>query len=243
MTSERYVHILRCFFQFLEGRGQHWRQARPTDLAAYREQLLWTGNRHGGLQSSNTVYQHERLLRSFYRWARTQGYLSKDPTEAWILPRPPQPERGLLTWTQTLQLFHLPDVSRPAGQRDAALLRLLYHGVTLHQCWRLRLRDLEELPGDEDLRAAVDRYIHDGRAQRARPDCSELLLRDDGRPFETFAGLRMRLLVLRQALGWPELTARLLNASRLAHAKELAHRRHFPAGEKVHMGEICQPVV
>lgn len=145
----------------------------------------------------------------------------------WILPRPPDPVDRLLTQLEVLQLFNLPDLATPMGQRDALLLALIYHrGYNLQQCRRLRCNELTWSPDqDASLRAAFERYLQQGQTCQARKNHEHLLLTERGTPIQTAECLALRLTKLGKQLGHPKLSARILHKSWKAHQDSLSRRQ------------------
>lgn len=225
VTRACYRHWLQIYQTYLQERRLGWNRVTSQDADAFHQLQIWTANGRGGLQSANTVYQGMRLLRAFYRWACENKYTRNNPMEAWVLPRPPERSQVLLNWTQILQLFNLPDLSRPAGQRDHLMLHLLYQGLSPKLCRQLFASRRGELPQDPDLLASLELYLEQGRPQLDRGRSQALLLREDGLGFATSEGLCQRVRRYQRALGLAELNGRILVKSRIALEEQLANRR------------------
>lgn len=73
-----------------------------------------------------TIAAHLSAIRSFYRWMAAEGLIDGDAVSAIASPRLPRDLPGVLTTQQVKALLEAPDVSTPAGLRDAAMLELLY---------------------------------------------------------------------------------------------------------------------
>ena len=135
---------------FLASHSLAWQAVRLSDLEDFHQQLLWTPNGHGGLQSSNTIYKGMRLLRTFYRWAVRSQLISVSPMDGWVLSRPACHPRTPLTWEETQQLFRGPDLGQPSGHRDLLLLHLIYQGLPLRECRHLDIES--EVPVEDTPR-------------------------------------------------------------------------------------------
>ncbi len=73
-----------------------------------------------------TIAAHLSAIRSFYRWMAAEGLIDGDAVSAIASPKLPRDLPGVLTTQQVKALLEAPDVSTPAGLRDAAMLELLY---------------------------------------------------------------------------------------------------------------------
>jgi len=203
-----------------------WQQVRAQHLKQFEAHLQW-GGRKGKLYSANTVYQAVRMVRSFYRWAKVGGLVAADPTTDWVLSRPRIATVRLLTQIEVLQLFNLPDLATPLGQRDVLMLALLFHGnYSLERCRTLRCGELAwNVNYNPTLKSAHDRYFQQGRAQIDTKNQPILLLTDWGEPLGTDAALKNRLKALGQQIGHPRLSHRVLLESRNALELDVSQRR------------------
>ncbi len=217
VTRGRYLSWLLRFECYLNSRSLTWTLAQRRHLEDFQQQLLWTANGRGGLQSANTIYQAFRLLRTFYRWAVERDHLSQNPMQDWLLPRPPSRPRALLSWEQTCALFRRPDLGKPGGHRDLLLLHLIYHGLSVTSCHQLELDS--ELPSDATLRAIGKRYVDVERPRLVRTlQHQQLLVTDRGTPYKVPECLGCRL---KKCYG---VNALLLRESHRAHRAEIDRR-------------------
>jgi integrase/recombinase XerC len=153
-------------------------------------------------------------VRSFFRDACRRGIVATNPADGVGISRSsrrlPQPlsARALAT---ALDGF---EAEGPLGLRDRAILELLYAGglrvseLTAVRCADLRDRDLLRVTGKggkvrvvpvgRPARAAVDRWLRDGRPHLASPDAGDaLFVGSTGRPL----GVRGARRVVRARLG------------------------------------------
>lgn len=92
----------------------------------------------------NTVSSICCGVRGFFRYLADRGVVFEDPTRRLRAPRIPQTLGLILTEKQVRRLLAEPDCSRPAGQRDRAILELLYAtGMRLGECTALTVKDLD----------------------------------------------------------------------------------------------------
>jgi len=82
-------------------------------------------------------------VRSFYRFLQLDGHLAQDPTELLESPRIPKHLPAVLSLEEVEAILGAIDQSKPEGQRDHALLELLYScGLRVSEVCTLKLSDL-----------------------------------------------------------------------------------------------------
>ena len=140
-------------------------------------------------------------LRQFLRWAVRTARLHTDPTECLRVPRAAQRlPRAILTLAEAERILARPDVSRPLGLRDRAMLELLF------SCGLRRMEVIALDLGDLDLHRRL-LFVREGKGRRDRvvpvsaracdwlarylADARPQLLRELGSP-ALFVGLRRR---------------------------------------------------
>lgn len=83
-------------------------------------------------------------LRSFFRWAVSDGHSTTDPTERIRSPKVPRPEPRWLSPEQVRRLLNTVDVNEPFRRRDFALILWLYTtGCRIAETLSLRITDLD----------------------------------------------------------------------------------------------------
>jgi integrase/recombinase XerC len=65
-------------------------------------------------------------IRSFYSYLVREGILTKNPLQQVVSPKLEKRLPSFLTVAETVRLLTAPDLSKPKGQRDRAILELLY---------------------------------------------------------------------------------------------------------------------
>ncbi len=156
-TLAAYRHDLRHFIAFLGSGRRALPQATPDDIVAYMERL-----RRDGLKSAS-IARRLSALRGFLRHLVREGRLRRDPTEHIERPRGGRSLPRTLSRRAVAALVESPDVSRPRGVRDRALLELLYAtGMRASECLGLRLEDV-------NLTAGYVTCTGKGRKQRLVP--------------------------------------------------------------------------
>ncbi len=178
-TLRNYSHEIGQFLDFLEGQGiDSW---EDVDRQVLRRYLLWL-RKEGYVEASMARKLSE--LRSFCRYLMQEGYLTSNPVGVVSSPKVPKRLPRYLKMEEVEALLNAPDVSTPLGQRDRAILELLYAaGVRLSELVSLNLGQLNleagqlrvwgkggkervVLLGDPAVRA-LRIYISRGRAQLA----------------------------------------------------------------------------
>ena len=149
--------------------------------------------------SARSVARALAAIRGMFRFLVAERHLKHDPTEnlenpkVWAtLPKSIQPD-------EVEALLRAPDVSSAEGQRDAAMLELLYAtGLRVSELIRVRVDDLvmdagflrtvgkgskeRIVPFGEAARASIVRYIEGGRRDLDRFGDPHLFLSRRGRP-------------------------------------------------------------
>ena len=159
-TREAYRVDLLQFGVFLAGRGVGALAADRTEVAAFLEELL---SDRATPPAAATLRRKTACLRSFYGHLHSTGMIERNP--AIELKGPPLAKRRpqSLTRQEIEQLLAQPRGTRPAAQRDRALLELLYRcGLRASEATALEHHDV-------DLDAAVLRADADGPRQRLVP--------------------------------------------------------------------------
>ena len=93
--------------------------ARESDLLAY------TSARHASTRAT-TANRRLSCFRRFYRWALRERLVTTDPTLRMSAARQPMRVPKTLSEAQVEALLASPDIDTPLGQRDRAMLELMY---------------------------------------------------------------------------------------------------------------------
>jgi integrase/recombinase XerD len=162
------------------------------DLSAFIAAL-----RESGLSARSSA-RVVHALRGFFRFAIREGRLAVDPMENLRAPRAFTALPRYLTPTQVEALLAAPDVTRPLGLRDRAILEVLYAtGLPVSELVTMRARDLHMedglvtafgkgrkerlVPLGAEARRWVTRYLAEVRPAAAGAEASpELFLSERG---------------------------------------------------------------
>lgn len=174
-TLAAYRSDLLQWGEFLRERRRHALTARPSDvqdflaaLAAGRESGRPAPQRQPRAAGEprarpTTVRRKAAALRAFYRFLRSEGLRSDDPTTALRAPRRPRRAPAVLRRDEVERLLAAPRGSDPLTLRDRALLELLYAcGLRASEAAALDL-------GDIDPQEALVRVRGKGEKERLVP--------------------------------------------------------------------------
>jgi integrase/recombinase XerD len=158
LTLAAYAQDLRDFWEFLQDRGrERWAGVRLADLKDYLAAMEARG------LSPRSRARRLSALRQFFRFLQREEIVSTNPVELLDSPRLPQRLPRVLGEQEVAALLAAPDLSTPAGQRDGALLELLY-------ATGLRVSELVGLTFKQvDLRRGVVRPLGKGSKERVVP--------------------------------------------------------------------------
>lgn len=175
-TVDSYRLDLERFTSFIE---QHTGSPdSPFDDALLRRYL---DSLYADSLAPRSIARHITTLRSFSAFLLEEGVLAADPTSALVQPKQWSNLPKYLTKKQIEALLAAPDLARPTGLRDRAMLELLYAcGLRVSELCRVRLSELEAslgvlrvtgkgnkqrlIPAGKAALAAVETYLASARA-------------------------------------------------------------------------------
>lgn len=107
------------------------------ELLTYLDQLYKAG------LGSRSIARHVSTIRNLYAFLLREGRIGEDPTAALPVMRQPRKIPKYLNTTQVEALEAAPDADKPNGQRDRAMLALLYaSGLRVSELCSLQMPDL-----------------------------------------------------------------------------------------------------
>jgi len=120
-TVRNYSRDLRDFFDFVMGRGiTSLKDVDKRVLRSYLSQLTAEGRAKSG------IARRLSAIRSFYRYLLREEMITASPAATTTSPKLDRRLPAFLTVDEAKRLVESPDLSKPQGQRDRALLELLY---------------------------------------------------------------------------------------------------------------------
>jgi integrase/recombinase XerD len=113
--------------------------------------------------SGRSVGRHLTTIRNFYGFLLREGEIATDPTEHLRTPRQWQNIPKYLNLEEIERIIEAPDLSRPTGRRDRAMMELLYaSGLRVSELCKVGV-------GDLNLELGVLRTTGKGNKQRLVP--------------------------------------------------------------------------
>jgi integrase/recombinase XerC len=120
-TVRNYTRDLLEFFSFVSDSGiDTLKQVNKQTLRAYLAHLMEQGF------AKSSIARKLSAIRSFYRYLMREEMVSASPAATTVSPKLDKRLPEFLTQDEAKRLVESPDISQPQGQRDRALLELLY---------------------------------------------------------------------------------------------------------------------
>jgi integrase/recombinase XerC len=120
-TRRNYTNDLLEFFGFVTGKGiKTLKDVNKLTLRSYLADLLEKG------YAKSSIARKLSAVRSFYRYLMREEMISASPAATTVSPRLDKRLPAFLTVEDAKRLIESPDLTQPQGQRDRALLELLY---------------------------------------------------------------------------------------------------------------------
>lgn len=154
------------FFQYL--RLKKIKTLEEVDRHVLRGYITWLMDR--GV-ARNSIARKLSAVRSLFRYLKREEILSTNPVSKIGSPKLDRRLPSFLTVEETVRLLESPDVSKPQGQRDHALLELLYaSGLRVSEVVSLNVEQINASGGEVRVRGkgAKERMVLSGEpAMRA----------------------------------------------------------------------------
>ncbi|MRG85410.1 tyrosine recombinase XerC [Salinibacillus xinjiangensis] len=178
-TIKYYLDDLNTFFLFLEKEGIS--DLKEVDYACIR---VFLTELYDKKLSRRSVSRKLSSLRTFYRFLEREQIVEQNPFLNVTLPKMDKPIPEFLYEEEIEKLFTVNDVNTPLGQRNQALLELLYGtGMRVSECAILKIENIDfsigtvlvlgkgkkerYIPFGKYAEDALVQYIDDGRKQLA----------------------------------------------------------------------------
>jgi tyrosine recombinase XerC len=120
-TVRNYTNDLMEFFGFVRGKGiSTLKDVNKLTLRSYLAHLMEKGF------AKSSIARKLSAVRSFYRYLMREEMVSASPAATTVSPKLDKRLPSFLTVEDAKRLVESPDLTQPQGQRDRALLELLY---------------------------------------------------------------------------------------------------------------------
>ncbi|HEV2755913.1 MAG TPA: tyrosine recombinase XerC, partial [Actinomycetota bacterium] len=154
------------------------------DRTSLRRYVAFLGERRYARRS---IARKVSAVRSLLGWAVTHGLIESNPADDVTVPKLDRPLPKVLKAPDAAALCDLPPGDDPVGQRDRAILELLYgSGLRVGELCSLDVDDVDtgagrlrvtgkgrkqrQVPVSRPATTAVDTYVRGGRADLLRPE-------------------------------------------------------------------------
>ncbi|MRH42249.1 tyrosine recombinase XerC [Aquibacillus halophilus] len=199
-TTKFYLKDIETFILFLNREG-------ITDLGNIDYQIVrvFLTSLYDRQLSRRSVSRKISSLRSFYRFLEREGLVTENPFQNVTLPKAEHPVPDFLYMEEIEKLFTISDTGNHLGQRNQAILELLYAtGIRVSECTGLRLNDIDfqintvlvtgkgrkerYVPFGQYAETALREYINDGRQalqEKSNNQSKAVFLNSRGNPLST----------------------------------------------------------
>lgn len=120
-TIDSYGHDLNRFLSYLDGKGVK----EISDVGKFEIRAFMMYLKRYGL-SVKSVVRNLVAIRTFFRFLVQDGILENNPAEELELPKLDKSLPEILTIKEVESLLNQPDIAKPLGIRDRAMLEMLY---------------------------------------------------------------------------------------------------------------------
>ena len=157
-TLESYSSDLTRYLNFLK--TKRIKTISDADTAAILKHLI--SLRIAGLGARSRA-RHLVTIRGFYRFLVEEKVIKNDPTRIIDLPKSGLKLPDVLSFKEVERVLNTPDINKPIGARDAAMIELLYAaGLRVSELVNLKVQDV-------NLEACFVRVFGKGSKERVVP--------------------------------------------------------------------------
>ncbi|MFD2044092.1 tyrosine recombinase XerC [Ornithinibacillus salinisoli] len=206
-TVKYYLQDIETFFLFLQQESIH-----DLEMIDQRIVRVFLTQLYNQQLSRRSVSRKISSLRSFFRFLERELIVTMNPFINVTLPKASKPIPGFLYMEELEKLFEINDLTDPLGQRDQAILEILYAtGIRVSECQKLTLGNIDfsigtilvsgkgrkerYIPFGSFAEKALNTYIQDGRQKllhKSNIETECVFLNSRGKPL-TDRGIRLIL--------------------------------------------------
>ncbi len=162
------------------------------EIPSAEEVRLYLETSYADGLSSRSVARHTTTIRTFYQYLLREGVIDQDPTELLPLPKQWSTIPKFLSLDEINRMLAAPDLNKPTGLRDRAMIELLYAtGLRVSELCGVESDDLEPdlgiiritgkgnkqrlVPVGREALTAIKRYVEGGRGRILKSRTSRFL--------------------------------------------------------------------
>jgi len=174
-TIVNYSKDIEDFFSFMKEQA-----ILLLEEITYNDIRLYLTQLHTRKYSRKTISRKISSLRSFYKFLIREEILHENPFLLVSIPKKEKKIPQFLYEDEVKQLFTVSDIHTPLGQRNQALIEILYGtGIRVSECCEIKLSDIDffigtilvtgkggkqrYIPFGSYAHDAIEQYINDGR--------------------------------------------------------------------------------
>ncbi|MBN8199580.1 tyrosine recombinase XerC [Bacillus sp. NTK034] len=176
-TIEHYQHDISEFFMFMSEQA-----IADITKVEYQDVRIYLTDLYDKKMSRKSVARKISSLRSYFKFLLREEKVAENPFALVSIPKAQKKLPEFFYEEEMKQLFDACETSTPLGQRNKALLELLYAtGIRVSECSQIRLKDLDMylstvlvrgkgskeryVPFGSFAQDALDTYINHGRKE------------------------------------------------------------------------------
>jgi integrase/recombinase XerC len=174
-TIVHYQHDIREFFLFMAEQALN-----DVETVQYSDARLYLTKLYDKKLSRKTVAKKISTLRSFYKFLLREKYIVENPFALVTIPKAEKRLPNFFYEDELQILFHSCETDTPLGERNKALLEILYGtGIRVSECCQICLKDLDfylstvlvhgkgqkerYVPFGSCAKDSLEKYINNGR--------------------------------------------------------------------------------
>ena len=136
-TIASYERDIMQFSNYFEGQNKKIFDLTKEDMQEYIDHLITAG------KSNSTISRSTASIKSLYRYLLSKNLVEENIAESVEAPKVDRKEPMILTESEIEVLLEQPDLSELKGQRDKAMLEILYAtGIRVTELISLKLEDV-----------------------------------------------------------------------------------------------------
>ncbi len=155
-TVDSYERDILEYIDFCEQNNLDIIKAKYNDISSYLRTI-------GSKEKATTLARKISSLRGFYSFLISLNYLDNNPCSLVKTPRKEKKLPRFFYYNELEEMFNVPDMSTPLGQRDRLLLEVLYaSGVRVSELVNIKLSDIDGMDIKVFGKGSKERIAHIG---------------------------------------------------------------------------------